>query len=203
MCGIIGYIGEKEAVPLLIEGLKKLEYRGYDSAGICILNNNELSLVKQSGKISELENSQKLKELKGSIGIGHTRWATHGEPNEINAHPHFDCNDSIAVIHNGIIENYSTLKELLIKEGHKFKSETDSEVLSHLIEKFYKDNFEEAVLESLKLVEGAFGIAILNKNENKIIAAKRGSPLILGIGKGEMFIASDATAILNHTKKVV
>ncbi len=203
MCGIIGYIGEKEVVPLLIEGLKKLEYRGYDSAGICILNNNELSLVKQPGKISELENSQKLKELKGSIGIGHTRWATHGEPNEINAHPHFDCNDSIAVIHNGIIENYSTLKELLIKEGHKFKSETDSEVLSHLIEKFYKDNFEEAVLESLKLVEGAFGIAILNKNENKIIAAKCGSPLILGIGKGEMFIASDATAILNHTKKVV
>lgn len=203
MCGIIGYIGNKEIVPLLIDGLKKLEYRGYDSAGICVINNNNLNVVKKKGKIAELTKRLELKEIKGNIGIAHTRWATHGEPNEINAHPHLDCKNEIAIVHNGIIENYHSLKELLEKEGHKIVSETDSEVVAHLIEKFYEGNLEEATTKALKLVEGTFGLAIIHKNEEKIVAAKKGSPLIVGIGKNEMFVTSDAAAILQHTKKVI
>jgi glucosamine--fructose-6-phosphate aminotransferase (isomerizing) len=206
MCGIIGYIGEKEIVPLLIDGLKKLEYRGYDSAGVCIINENgELECDKKKGRILDLENSLRDKKIKGMIGIAHTRWATHGEPNEINAHPHFDCKKEIAVVHNGIIENYSSLRELLKKEGHVFVSETDSEVVAHLIEKFYAErgDLKESVLKALKIIEGTFGLAIIHKNEKKIIVARRGSPLIIGVGEGEMFVASDVPAILNHTKKVI
>ena len=203
MCGIIGYIGDKEIIPLLIEGLKKLEYRGYDSAGICVANNNKLYLLKKKGRIAELEKQPELSKIKGNFGIAHTRWATHGEPNEINAHPHLDCRGQIAVVHNGIIENYSSLKELLEKEGHKFSSQTDSEVIAHLIEKFYSGNLEEAVQEALKLVEGAFGLAIIHQNEEKIVVAKRGSPIIIGIGENEKIVASDAVPIIDHTKKVV
>jgi len=201
MCGIIGYIGEKEAVPILINGLKKLEYRGYDSSGMTILNHN-LTTIKKAGKIRELE-KENINQIKGTTGIAHTRWATHGEPNEKNAHPHSDENNNISIVHNGIIENHQALRELLEKENYKIKSDTDSEILAHLISKFYKNNLEEAVIKTLKLVEGTYGIAILSKNEEKIIAARKSSPLILGLGNNEMFIASDVPAILEHTKKVI
>ncbi len=202
MCGIIGYLGNKNAAPVLIEGLKKLEYRGYDSAGVCLLNKDKLYLAKVKGRVAELEKlALGLKE--SNIGIAHTRWATHGEPSEINAHPHFDCKNEIAVVHNGIVENYTALKEILVKEGHKFASDTDSEILCHLIEKFYKNNLEEAVLKTLELIEGTFGIAVLCNKENKIVVARHGSPIVLGIGENENIIASDAVAVLPYTKKVI
>ncbi len=222
MCGIIAYFGNKQAFPILINGLKKLEYRGYDSAGICIGDNYQLTLVKKKGKVSELEKDflreygvcsikdghpceakKELIEIKGNMGIAHTRWATHGEPNEINAHPHFDCKKELAVVHNGIIENYTALKEILEKEGHIFVSKTDSEVISHLIEKFYGGNLEEAVIKALKIVEGTFGLAVIYKKEKKIVVARRGSPVVLGIGEGENIVASDAVAVLSYTKKVI
>ncbi len=203
MCGIIGYIGKKNAAPILIKGLKRLEYRGYDSAGVCVVDANQLKVIKKPGKILNLEKDPRLKKLRGNIGIGHVRWSTHGSPSEINSHPHLDCKSEIAIVHNGIIENYQALKDILEKEGHKIISETDSEIIAHLIEKFYKGNLEKAVMKALKLLEGAHGLAIVHKNENRIIAARKGSPLIIGIGKGEMFVASDAAAILRHTKKVV
>jgi len=222
MCGIIAYFGKKQAFPILINGLKKLEYRGYDSAGICINNNSQLTLSKKKGKVSELEKEflnvygvcsvqdsnvceirRELKEVKGNMGIAHTRWATHGEPSEINAHPHFDCKKEIAVAHNGIIENYNTLREILIKEGHIFISKTDTEVLSHLIEKFYLGNIEDAVVRALKLIEGTFGLAVISKREKKIVVARRGAPVVLGIGEGENIIASDPVAVLAYTKKVI
>ena len=203
MCGIIGYIGNKNVVPLLIDGLKKLEYRGYDSAGICVSDGTELNIVKNVGKITKLEKRQELNKLKGSIGIAHTRWATHGEPNEINAHPHFDCKGDISIVHNGIIENYQALKDLLEKEGHNIVSETDSEIIAHLIEKFYSGNIEDAVIKALNNLEGTFGLLIIHRDEEKIIAARRGSPLIIGLGKNETIVASDAVAILSHTKRVV
>ncbi len=210
MCGIIGYIGDKRAVPILIEGLKRLEYRGYDSAGICVIDNSPdssdshvLSCVKRKGKITELENAPDLKSIKGTIGIAHTRWATHGEPNETNAHPHSDCKGDISIVHNGIIENFRSLKEILIREGHNIKSDTDSEIIAHMIEHFYKGDIEQATLKALRYLEGAFGLAIIHKAENKIIAARKGSPLVIGLGNGEMFIASDVSAILDHTKKVI
>ncbi len=203
MCGIIGYIGNKDAVSVIIEGLKKLEYRGYDSAGICVKDGGNFLVVKKKGKVSELDNQLNCGSFTGNIGIGHTRWATHGEPNEINAHPHFDCQKEIAIVHNGIIENYHSLKELLEKEGHKFVSQTDSEVVAHLIEKFYSGNLEEAVLKAMKLIEGAFGLAIIHKNEEKIVVAKRGSSMVIGIGDNEKIIASDAIPILSHTKRVI
>lgn len=202
MCGIIGYIGDRDIVPLLINGLKKLEYRGYDSVGICVLNNT-LNVVKNEGKIEEFEKIPELKNIKGRIGIAHTRWATHGEPNKINAHPHLDCRKEIAIVHNGVIENYNALKELLEKEGHKIISDTDSEIIAHLIEKFDSGNFEDAVVKALKCIEGTFGLAIIKKGEEKIIVARKGSPLIIGLGKNEMFVASDAVAMLNYTKKVI
>lgn len=202
MCGIIAYFGNKNAAPVLIDGLKKLEYRGYDSAGICLWNENDLYSEKVKGRVSELE--KLVSGLKKSnIGIAHTRWATHGEPSETNAHPHFDCKKKIAIVHNGIIENYSTLKKILEKEGHVFVSETDSEVLSHLIEKFYKGNLEEAVASALSLVEGTFGLAVVCGEEKKIVAAKRGSPIVLGVGEGETIVASDTVALLPYTKKVI
>lgn len=203
MCGIIGCIGSQEVVPLLISGLKKLEYRGYDSAGLCIQTKDKLTMLKKRGNVAELANFNGLQEIKGSCGIAHTRWATHGEPNELNAHPHFDCKKDIAIVHNGIIENYHLLKEILQKEGHKIVSHTDSEILAHLIEKFYSGDLEKAVMRALKLVEGAFGIAAIHKKEERIVVARRGSPLILGIGKGELFVTSDVSAIAQHTKKVI
>jgi len=202
MCGIVVYLGKKDARSVLLNGLKKLEYRGYDSAGICLWRGGSLESVKVRGRVSELEKIvYKIKPA--SMGIAHTRWATHGEPSQINAHPHFDCKKEIAIVHNGIIENYNTLKEILKKGGHKFLSETDSEVVSHLIEKFYRDGLEEAVMKSLKLVEGTFGLAVICKKEKKIIIARRGSPIVLGIGRDEYIAASDILAVLPYTKKVV
>ncbi|MFA6604791.1 MAG: glutamine--fructose-6-phosphate transaminase (isomerizing) [Patescibacteria group bacterium] len=203
MCGIIGYIGSQKTAPILMDGLAKLEYRGYDSAGICVVENKEFKTIKKKGKIADLAKDKNIENLSAVLGIAHTRWATHGEPNEKNAHPHLDCNNQIAIVHNGIIENYQALKKLLIKHGHKIKSDTDSEVIAHLIEKFYQGNLEEAVVQALNLIEGAYGIAVLHKDEEKIIVARRGSPLIIGVGKGEMFVASDVPAILEHTKKVI
>ena len=203
MCGIIGYIGYKKTLPILINGLKRLEYRGYDSYGFCVVGAEGLKIQKAVGKISESNQEGDSEDFAGHIGIAHTRWGTHGEPSKINAHPHLDCKGEIAIVHNGIIENYQDLKDILEKEGHKIISETDSEIIAHLIEKFYQDDLEKAVIKTLKLLEGTFGLAIIHKSEPKIIAARRGSPLIIGIGEGEIFVVSDAAAILDHTKKVI
>jgi glucosamine--fructose-6-phosphate aminotransferase (isomerizing) len=203
MCGIIGYLGNKPAKKILIEGLKKLEYRGYDSAGICVLENGELLINKKSGPVIGLEKAVDGQEMKGLIGLAHTRWATHGSPNEKNAHPHLDCRGELAVVHNGIIENYQYLKKMLIKEGHKFSSETDSEVIAHLVEKFYEGNLEKAVAKALLLIEGSYGLVVLSRKENKLVAARKSSPLIIGIGKKETFVASDIPAILKYTKKII
>ncbi|MDD5177843.1 MAG: glutamine--fructose-6-phosphate transaminase (isomerizing) [Candidatus Nanoarchaeia archaeon] len=203
MCGIIAYAGDREVVPLLIKGLKTLEYRGYDSAGLVVKQNNQLGIIKRAGRISELEKSPELGSLNGSIGIAHTRWATHGVPNETNAHPHLDCKKEIAIVHNGIIENYAGLREILKKKGHNFISNTDSEVIAHLIEDFYHGDLTEATINALRCIDGTFGLAVMSKNEDKIVAARRGSPLILGVGDHEMFVCSDAAGILEHTKKVI
>ncbi|MBI2251995.1 MAG: glutamine--fructose-6-phosphate transaminase (isomerizing) [Armatimonadetes bacterium] len=204
MCGIMGYIGEKSAVPILMEGLKKLEYRGYDSAGVAVLNGNEICENKSLGKLSRLEEILKNHPMEGTLGIGHTRWATHGRPSNLNAHPHIDCKGTIAVVHNGIIENYLNLKEILEKEGHKFVSETDTEILAHLIENFYFGNLEEAVRNALKEVKGSYALSVICKFEpDKIIAARKDSPLIIGKGKDENFIASDIPAFLSHTREAI
>jgi len=203
MCGIIGYIGRRDIVPILIGGLKRLEYRGYDSAGICVDDGNRLHIIRSVGKIAALESNPELKNVSGNVGIAHTRWATHGEPTEYNAHPHTDCTNAIAIAHNGIIENYAELKQMLIEKGHVFKSETDSEVLAHLIEEFYTNNLEKAVHRAVRHIEGAFGIVVMRLGEKKIIAARRSSPLVIGIGEGEMFVASDVAALVEHTRKVV
>lgn len=204
MCGIVGYIGKKNVKPILIEGIKKLEYRGYDSAGIAVIEDNELICKKAVGRISELEKELGDKCNKSNIGIVHTRWATHGAPTVANAHPHVDCSGKIAVVHNGIIENYSYLKTKLEKNGHKFNSETDTEVIVHLIESHFKESLEDAVRNALKEIEGAYGLAIVSLDEpDKLIAAKHGSPLIIGIGKEEYFITSDVAAIIEYTKNVV
>ncbi|MFC1710608.1 glutamine--fructose-6-phosphate transaminase (isomerizing) [Nanoarchaeota archaeon] len=203
MCGIIGYLGDKEIAPLLIEGLKKLEYRGYDSAGICVIQENKLNSIKNKGRIFELEREIVPGQIKGNTGIAHTRWATHGEPNQVNAHPHLDCHGEIAIVHNGIIENFHALKELLKEESHMIQSDTDSEIIAHLIEKFYFGNLEEAVINALEVVEGAFGLAVIHKDKEEMVVARRGSPLIMGVGDNEMFVASDVPAILEHTKKVI
>lgn len=203
MCGIIGYVGDKNAVPILIDGLEKLEYRGYDSAGICVKAGDSLKIVKRKGNVSELKSIIEKSNITGLAGIAHTRWATHGEPNEVNAHPHTDSEGKIAIVHNGIIENYLALKKLLEDDGVSFRSQTDSEVLAHLIRKFYSNDLEEAVIKALGLVEGTFGIAVINADESKIVVARRGSPLVLGIKNGEMFVASDVTAVMKHTNKVI
>lgn len=203
MCGIIGYLGGQPAKQILIDGLKKLEYRGYDSAGICILENNNFIINKKVGPVNQLAKAVLDETTLGSIGLAHTRWATHGAPTEKNAHPHFSCNQEIVIVHNGIIENYQALKSVLIKEGHNFLSETDSEVLAHLVEKFYTGRLEEAVSKALKLVVGSYGLVALSKTEHKLVAARKSSPLIIGLGKSETFIASDIPAILKHTKKVI
>ena len=206
MCGIVGYLGKREALPILIKGLKRLEYRGYDSAGIALLN-HDLSVFKSHGKVADLESILHGQDLPGTTGIAHTRWATHGEPNQINAHPHYSQSKNLAIIHNGIIENYSSLKEELINRGHQFESETDTEVLIHLIEDIQLNeevDLLEAVRVSLNYVVGAYAIVIIDKTQpGTLIAAKKGSPLVIGIGEGEFFIASDATPIVEYTKKVV
>jgi glutamine---fructose-6-phosphate transaminase (isomerizing) len=206
MCGIVGYIGYKQAFPILMSGLKRLEYRGYDSAGVSILN-GEVKTFKRKGKVSDLEEFVKSKDISGCIGIGHTRWATHGEPNDVNAHPHTSMNGHFTLIHNGIIENYSVLKKKLEQRGYIFKSETDTEILVNLIEYIYikgQVSAEIAVRLALMKVVGAYGLAILCREENdKIIAARKGSPLVIGVGKDEYFIASDATPIIEHTSSVI
>ncbi len=203
MCGIVGYLGDKEASSILINGLKRLEYRGYDSAGIAVLNGNEIKVVREVGKIRNLEDALDGHLPSGKIGIGHTRWATHGEPSKLNAHPHMDGSESIALIHNGIIENYAILKHLLIKEGHVFKSETDTEVVAHLIESRYSGDFESAFREALLKVEGTFGIAVISKHDpDKIYVARKGSPIVIGVGEDEFFVASDVTPLIPYTRNV-
>ncbi len=206
MCGIVGYIGKQNSIPILIEGLKRLEYRGYDSAGIAVIAKNKAIVEKKKGKVSVLEKHVKSLEIESNIGIAHTRWATHGEPNEINAHPHFNSDKSIMLIHNGIIENYNPLRKKLLSEGYKFLSETDTEVLVHLIDKFYKSgrSLPEAVRNALLLVEGTYGVAVISTNEpDKIVVARKGSPLVIGIGNEENFIASDVNALITHTTSIV
>jgi len=204
MCGIIGYIGEKEVIPVLLEGLKKLEYRGYDSAGIALVDQGKIVRRRTEGKISALETSLKKEELSGEYGIGHTRWATHGRPCEENAHPHQDCSGRFIVVHNGIIENYLAIKETLREDGHEFETETDTEVIAHLIEKYYEDNLEKALLRAIQDLEGAFAIAaISNQDLQKIVLAKMGPPVVVGLGEGEYFIASDLNPLLAHTQNIV
>lgn len=208
MCGIVGYIGTREAYPILIKGLHRLEYRGYDSAGVALLNSaGELNVFKSKGKVENLEKYCQGKDISGRIGIAHTRWATHGEPSDVNAHPHYSQSETLALIHNGIIENYQTLKEFLIKEGYTFKSETDTEVLVQLIEYVKKkDNLDlfEAVQQALLQVVGAYAIGVIEKGKTDVlITARKGSPLVIGLGEGEYFLGSDASPIIEYTKKVI
>ncbi len=208
MCGIVAYLGTEDAYPILIKGLKRLEYRGYDSAGVALLNNNEINLYKCKGKVSDLEDHVADSSTIGNVGIGHTRWATHGPPNDVNAHPHMSGEGDLAIIHNGIIENYNTLKDELINRGHKFTSDTDTEVLAHLIEEVRsnaKVDLFEAVRISLNEVVGAYAIVVMDKNNpDQLIAAKKSSPLVIGIGEdGTFFVGSDATPIVEYTKNVV
>ena len=199
MCGIVGYIGYREAFPIIIKGLQRLEYRGYDSAGVALLN-GQLRIYKKQGKVADLLAFSEDKDTASSIGIGHTRWATHGVPNDVNAHPHTSQSKRIALIHNGIIENYESIKEELTKRGHTFESDTDTEVLTHLIEEVQQQegvSLFEAVRLSLAEVIGAYAIAVIEEdNPNEIIVAKKGSPLVVGIGENEFFLASDATPII-------
>ena len=204
MCGIVGYVGPRSATPLLLEGLKRLEYRGYDSAGIAIMNGKGLETRKAPGKISELESLVLATPITGTLGIAHTRWATHGAPNFINSHPQMSCDEKIGVVHNGIIENGSALRQALEDLGHTFRSDTDTEVLAHLIEEVYEGNLEQAVIAALSKVEGTYGIAVVcSEDRDKIVAARKGSPLLVGLGEGEYFVASDVSAILAHTRQVI
>ncbi|HEY9178598.1 MAG TPA: glutamine--fructose-6-phosphate transaminase (isomerizing) [Flavipsychrobacter sp.] len=205
MCGIVGYIGNREAFPILIKGLKRLEYRGYDSAGVALLN-GDLTVYKKAGKVSELEKITDGQKVAASIGIGHTRWATHGEPNDTNAHPHISQSGQLAIIHNGIIENYASVKAELQRRGYEFHSDTDTEVLVNLIEEVRKDypELEDAVRVALNQVVGAYAIVVIDReNPDQLIAARKGSPLVIGIGEGEFFIASDASPIIEYTKNVI
>jgi glutamine---fructose-6-phosphate transaminase (isomerizing) len=205
MCGIVGYIGQKRVVPLILDGLRRLEYRGYDSAGIAVVGQDgKLEIRRASGKLRNLEESIRATPLDGVYGIGHTRWATHGRPTEENAHPHRDCTGEIVVVHNGIIENYVELKQQLIQEGHKFLTETDTEIIAHLLEKFSKNApLEEAVLKAVKVMGGAYAlVAISARDPNKIVAARLGPPIVIGLGEQEFFVASDIPAILAHTRSV-
>src|SRR5271166_4820575 len=205
MCGIVGYIGPKKVVPVIIEGLRKLEYRGYDSAGIAVVTSEgQLEIRRASGKLRNLEEVIRKSPIEGTYGIGHTRWATHGRPTEENAHPHRDCSGQIVVVHNGIIENYLELKEQLQREGHQFVTETDTEVVAHLVEKNIKNlSFEEAVRKSLKELRGIYALVFLSvKDPNKLIAACMGPPSVIGLGDGEYFVASDIPALLEHTRKI-
>ncbi|HEY4590496.1 MAG TPA: glutamine--fructose-6-phosphate transaminase (isomerizing), partial [Thermoanaerobaculia bacterium] len=204
MCGIVGYIGPRQAAGLLLEGLRRLEYRGYDSAGIAVVNGHGLKIMKAAGKLSVLEGELKQNLPQGTIGIGHTRWATHGAPTTTNAHPHTDQSGRIAVIHNGIIENSGAIRKALQQRGHTFKSDTDTEVLAHLVGEFYQGNLEDAVATALRDVEGAYGLAFISSDEpGVIVAARNGSPLLVGVGENEFFVASDASPLLQHTRAVV
>ena len=204
MCGIVGYVGPKQASPILIEGLRRMEYRGYDSAGVAILNGGGIKVRKAAGKLSALVEQLRTDTPQGTVGIGHTRWATHGAPTTPNAHPHTDLAGNIAVIHNGIIENAASIRKALAKRGHEFRSETDTEVLAHLIGVYYEGNLEEAVASALRDIEGAYGIAVVSADEpDVIVAARKGSPLLVGVGDHEYFVASDAAAVLEHTRSVI
>jgi glucosamine--fructose-6-phosphate aminotransferase (isomerizing) len=202
MCGIVGYIGSRKAVPIILEGLRRLEYRGYDSAGLAVYcGDNRLEVRRAQGKLRNLEEAIRMNPIEGSCGIGHTRWATHGRPTEENAHPHRDCHGDVVVVHNGIVENYLPLKQRLQSEGHVFKTETDTEVIAHLIEERLNGNLEEAVRGAVKEISGVFALAAISRSDpNKIVAARNGPPVVIGIGDNEYFVASDVPAILNHTR---
>ena len=201
MCGIIGYIGKKQAYPILLEGLQRLEYRGYDSAGIATVEDSQgtttISLHKDKGRVDVLKQHSSV----GTIGIGHTRWATHGVPSTVNAHPHLDCTNSIVVTHNGIIENFREIKENL--SGHHFRSQTDSEVIARLIEEHHHGGLHHAVTHVIPMLKGTYGLCVLHKNTRELVVARNGSPIVLGIGSGEQFVASDVAALLSHTKQVI
>ena len=204
MCGIVGYTGPQDATALLVAGLKRLEYRGYDSAGVAVFDGECLEVRRAAGKIAKLEAALAQSPIDGPLGIAHTRWATHGPPNEKNAHPHLSQDGTIAVVHNGIIENATVLRERLVERGYVFRSDTDTEVLAHLIQEVYDESLEQAVIAALRRIEGTYGIAVISSRDpGKIVAARKGSPLLLGIGDGEYFVASDASAILAHTRQVV
>src|SRR6516162_3906481 len=209
MCGIVGYVGKKRVVPVILDGLRRLEYRGYDSAGIAVCGNGEgLQIRRAEGKLRNLEEVIRLKPLDGTYGIGHTRWATHGRPTEENAHPHRDCTGKIVVVHNGIVENYLPLKKKLIEEGHKFSTETDTEVIAHMVENYFlrksnghRPSLEEAVRKTVRQLTGVFALAVISEEEpNKIVAARNGPPAVIGLGDDEYFVASDVPAILYHTR---
>src|SRR6201994_1244329 len=212
MCGIVGYVGAHRAVPIILEGLKRLEYRGYDSAGIAVLcENDQLAVRRAKGKLRNLEEAIRMNPIDGTFGIGHTRWATHGRPTEENAHPHRDCSGRIVVVHNGIVENYLDLKRELTAQGHKFVTETDTEIIAHLIEQVQNEAaragapilLEDAIRRAVKRLTGAFALGILSSAEpDKIIAARSGPPLVIGVGEGEYFIASDVPGILHHTRNI-
>jgi glucosamine--fructose-6-phosphate aminotransferase (isomerizing) len=205
MCGIIGYIGQRQVVPLIIEGLRKLEYRGYDSAGIAVVNNGELSIRRSAGKLGNLETALAADPLSGEYGLGHTRWATHGRPTEENAHPHRDCKGRIVVVHNGIIENYLELKRELQSQGHTFVTETDTEVVAHLVEREWKDDgLDGAVRRAMTHLRGLFALVLLSADDpQKLVAVRNGPPVVVGLGEGEYFVASDIPAILQYTRNVV
>ena len=208
MCGIVAYIGNRDAYPIMIKGLQRLEYRGYDSAGVAMINpTGDLNVYKKKGKVADLLAYAGDKDRAGHIGIGHTRWATHGEPNDVNSHPHFSQTGNMVLIHNGIIENYSAIKEGLKKRGHVFKSQTDTEVLVHLIEEIQQHDgmkMGQAVQAALNQVIGAYAIVVMDKNDpDTLVAAKKGSPMVIGIGKDDFFVASDASPIVEYTKNVV
>ncbi len=204
MCGIVGYIGPRPAVPIILDGLKRLEYRGYDSAGIAVLEADcTLGIRRAQGKLRNLEDALTLSPVNGPYGIGHTRWATHGRPTEENAHPHRDCHGDIVVVHNGIVENYLALKHQLTEEGHKFVTETDTEIIAHLVEKAFTGNLEAAVRDAVRQLTGVFALAVISrKDPNKIVAARNGPPVVVGLGEGEYFVASDVPAILSHTRNM-
>src|SRR3974390_1170978 len=211
MGGIVGYVGNKRVVPVIIDGLRRLEYRGYDSAGIAVAGNGDgLQVRRAEGKFRNLEEFLRLKPLDGTYGIGHTRWATHGRPTEENAHPHRDCTGKIVVVHNGIVENYLSLKKKLIEEGHKFTTETDTEIIAHLVEKYSSSSgngrrplLEDAVRQTVKQLSGVFALAVISTDDpNKIVAARNGPPAVIGLGNDEYFVASDVPAILHHTRDI-
>jgi glucosamine--fructose-6-phosphate aminotransferase (isomerizing) len=203
MCGIVGYLGNKKASEILVDGLSKLEYRGYDSAGIAVMEDGNIDVQKCKGRLANLEEKLTNHVLNGTMGIGHTRWATHGEPSDVNSHPHVNGDETIAVVHNGIIENYLVLREWLTSQGYKFQSQTDTEVIPHLVDYYYEGDLLDAVMKTVKRMEGSYAIGVVCKNEpNKLIAVRKDSPLIVGIGEGESFIASDIPAVLNHTRDI-
>ena len=204
MCGIVGYVGDRNMESVLLVGLERLSYRGYDSSGIAILSKGELSYWKTPGKLRELEKTLQNMSIRGSVGIGHTRWSTHGEPNEVNAHPHVNTQRKIAIVHNGIIENYLSLKNKLLAEGFLFRSQTDSEVIVHLIARYLQGNLVDAVQRAVLDLEGTYAFAVIAEDSpDTLVACRKGSPLIIGLGKGEQFVSSDVNAIIPHTKEMV